>query len=123
MPVFTIETTFWTPAYRHCSYEAATLEDACRLAIEDDCWASQKTDYDACGPTYVTGIWHGADAAYEGQSLPVPAPFGDAEQRKIDHFDVLLALLKKHGPASHASVRDAIAKAEAILAGAPHPAM
>lgn len=121
MPVFTIETSFWTPAYRHGSYEAATLEDACRLAIEDDCWDSQKTDYDCCGETHVTGIWCGADAAYEGPALAIPAEFGLSEQRKADHFDVLLALLRKHGPKAHASVRNVIAKAEAIIAGKPDP--
>ncbi len=34
MPRFTIETTYRLPVYRHRTYEAETVEQACRLAIE-----------------------------------------------------------------------------------------
>jgi len=33
---FTIETTYRLPVYRQRTYEAETLEQACRLAIEDE---------------------------------------------------------------------------------------
>jgi hypothetical protein len=36
MPVFTIETTYRLPVYRQQTYEAATMEEACRRAIDDD---------------------------------------------------------------------------------------
>ena len=35
MPDYTIETTYHLPAYRHRTYSAATVAEACRLAIED----------------------------------------------------------------------------------------
>jgi hypothetical protein len=46
MPRFTIETTYRIPIYRQRAYEADTIEQACRLAIEDDDWSEQKEDYD-----------------------------------------------------------------------------
>jgi hypothetical protein len=55
MPVFTIETTYRLPAYRQRTYEADTIEEACRLAIEDDDWSGQEEDYDASGEIYVSG--------------------------------------------------------------------
>ena len=57
MPVFTIETTYRLPVYRHQTYEAATMEEACRLAVDDDDWSDEKRDYESAGETYVTGIW------------------------------------------------------------------
>jgi len=36
MPRFTVETSYRLPVYRQQTYEAATIEQACRLAIEDD---------------------------------------------------------------------------------------
>jgi hypothetical protein len=36
MPNFTIETTYHLPIYRHRRYAPDTLEEACRLAIQDD---------------------------------------------------------------------------------------
>ena len=45
MPRFTIETTYRLPVYRQRSYEAETLQEACRLAVEDDDWSEQKEDY------------------------------------------------------------------------------
>ena len=39
---FTIEATYRIPVYRQRSYEAGTLAEACRLAVEDDDWEGQK---------------------------------------------------------------------------------
>jgi hypothetical protein len=36
VPTFTIETAYHLPIYRRRVYEAETLDEACRLAIEDD---------------------------------------------------------------------------------------
>ena len=55
MPRFTIESTNRIPVYRQRTYEADTVEQACRLAIEDDDWSDQKEDYESSGETYVTG--------------------------------------------------------------------
>src|ERR1700736_2498415 len=41
MPVFTIETTYRLPVYRHQIYEAATMEEACRFAVDDDDWSTE----------------------------------------------------------------------------------
>src|SRR5690606_29835324 len=54
MPVFTIETTYRIPVYRQRRYEASTLADACRLAIEDANWEGSKQDYECAGETHVT---------------------------------------------------------------------
>ena len=64
MPRFTIETTYRLPVYRQRAYDAETLEEACRLAVEDDDWSEQKEDYESSGETYVTGAWPGEDTAY-----------------------------------------------------------
>ena len=61
MPHFTIEATYRIPVYRQRTYEPDTLDEACRLAIEDDAWSGQKKDYESSGETYVTGAWPGAD--------------------------------------------------------------
>ena len=63
MPIFTIETTYRLPVFRHRSYEAETIADACRLAIEDDDWSHEMHDYESAGETYVTGLWQGRDVA------------------------------------------------------------
>ncbi len=79
MPHFTIETTYPLPVYRHRSYEADTIEQACRLAIEDDDWSNETRDYESAGETIVTGIWDGADVAYRAPALPIPAQYAEAE--------------------------------------------
>lgn len=66
MPVFTIETTYRLPVFQHRSYEAETIADACRLAIEDDDWSHEKHDYESAGESCVTGAWQGRDVAYRG---------------------------------------------------------
>ena len=131
MPIFTIEATYRIPIYRQRSYEADTLAEACRLAIEDDDWEGQKEDCETAGETYVTGIWPGDVSPYSVPALAVPSHFGESVQRKAEHFEVLLGLLKifAHPPegvlTDEASWRQraqaAIAKAEAILAGARDP--
>ena len=131
MPRFTIETTYRLPVYRQRTYEAETLEQACRLAIEDDDWSEQKEDYDCSGETYVTGASPGEDAAYRVTALAVPSQFGEDVQRKADHFETLLAILKVLAQAPEGEPSDsqfwrqradaAIAKAEAILAGVRVP--
>jgi hypothetical protein len=131
MPIFTIEATYRIPIYRQRSYEADTLAEACRLAIEDDDWEGQKEDYETAGETYVTGAWAGDVSPYSVPALPVPSHFGESLQRKAEYFEVLLGLLKifAHPPEGvlpdEASWRQraqaAIAKAEAILAGARDP--
>ncbi|ESY71799.1 hypothetical protein X743_18900 [Mesorhizobium sp. LNHC252B00] len=131
MPLFTIETAYSLPAYRHCIYEADTIDQACRLAVEDDDWSDQKLDYETAGETYVSGIWRGKGAPYEAPALAIPSQFGETLRRKADHFETLLGILKvlAHVPDLSAPklpfwvprAQSAIAKAEAILAGAPDP--
>jgi hypothetical protein len=55
MPFFTIEATYRIPVYRQRTYEAETVEQACRLAVEDDDWSDQKEDFESSGETYITG--------------------------------------------------------------------
>ena len=131
MATFTIETTYRLPVFRQRSYEADTLEAACRLAIEDDDWEGQKEDYESSGETYVTGIWPDDVQPYSVPALAIPTQFGETSQRKSAHFEVLLGLLKvfahapEGGPADapywHERADAAIAKAEAILADARDP--
>lgn len=128
MPIFTIETTYRLPVYRQRNYEAESLAEACRLAVEDDDWDNEKHDYETAGETYVTGVWEGRDSAYRGPSVLVLSHYRETVQRKADHFEVLLGLVKVLSGAE-ASDRaywqdravSAIAKAEAILAGARDP--
>jgi hypothetical protein len=131
MPAYTVETTYRVPVYRQRTYHAATPAEACRQAIEDDDWSNDKLDYEAAGETYVTGIWLGADAAYSGDTVPVPSHFDETIQRKAAHFEVLFGLLKivvadqisQRGTDAYwlARANAAVAKAEAILAGARDP--
>lgn len=95
MPFFTIETTYHLPVFRHQTFVAASPNEACRLAVADDDWSRGRQDYDTAGETYVSGIWRGRDAAYRGQAIPVASRFDETVQRKADHFDALLALLKE----------------------------
>ncbi len=79
MPQFTIETTYHLPVYRQRTYVADTLDQACRLALEDDDWSGEKQDYDSAGATFVTGIWDGADAAYRAPAVPIPDQYASSE--------------------------------------------
>ena len=93
MPLFTIETTYRLPVYRHRTYEADSLEAACRLAVDDEGWGDAEEDVDSSGETYVTGAWDGRDCAYSGPALAVPSHFDETVQRKADHFEILLGLV------------------------------
>jgi len=131
VPLFTIETTYHLPIHRQRTYDAETLGQACDLAIADDGWDDQKSDVENSGDIYVTGVWEGDDAAYIGRALPIPSRFEEQLQRKADHFELLLGLLKilAHAPEGGSADVElwrrradaAIAKAEAILAGENDP--
>lgn len=131
MPTYTIETTYRVPVYRQRTYDAATPAEACRQAVEDDDWSNDKLDYECAGETYITGIWLGADSAYSGESVPTPSHFDETIQRKAAHFEVLFGLLKIVIADQAAQRRTdvywlaranaAVAKADAILAGARDP--
>jgi hypothetical protein len=131
MPTYTVETTYRVPVYRQRTYDAATPAEACRQAIEDDDWSNDKLDYEAAGETYVTGIWLGTDAAYSGETVPIPSHFDETIQRKATHFEVLFGLLKIVVADQAAQRRTdaywlaranaAIVKAEAIIEGARDP--
>ena len=131
MPVFTIETTYRLPVYRQQTYEAATMEEACSLAVDDDDWSEEKCDYESAGETYVTGIWSGENAAYCGAAQPIPSHYMEMPHRIASHFKVLLGLVKVLASQSDTERLDrafwleraqpAIVKAEAILAGSHEP--
>jgi len=131
MPSFTIEASFHVPHYRHSTYQAETLEQAFRLAIEDDEWGHQREDFECSGETYITGAWLGQNDAYGDTEYPVPSKFAESVKRKADHFDVLLDLLqivarttdnaRSGSPCWRQRADAAIAKAEAILAGPDDP--
>ena len=131
MPDYTIETMYHLPVYRRRTYRAATVVQACRLAVEDEDWAAGSLDHDSAEETFVTGIWDGADAAWSGSALPVPAHFEEMVQRKAGHFESLLGLLKMMladlcaGRASSDEwverAEQAVGLGEAIFAGARGP--
>jgi hypothetical protein len=70
------------------------MEEACRLAIDDDDWSDEKRDYESVGETYVSGIWSGENAAYSGAAQPIPSHYAEAPQRIALHLEVLLGLVK-----------------------------
>jgi hypothetical protein len=131
MPAFTIESIHWIPVSRHRTYRAASLEEACQLALKDPDWSEQKEDPECASEAYISGAWHGPNAAYNASSIPVPSQFGEAVRRKAKHFETLLGILKlllteeAFTPAKLAFWRRraerAVAKAEAILAGGSDP--
>ncbi|TBC02943.1 hypothetical protein [Rhizobium ruizarguesonis] len=131
MPDFTIETTYHLPIFRHRTYEADTLDEACRAAIEDDGWDIAEKDVDSSGAIHITGIWDGAHAAYARPPLQIPQQFDEPVQRRARHFEILLGLLKilfddiraARPPSLDWLARSAwaIARGEAILAGDPDP--
>lgn len=130
MPLFTIETAYRLPVYRHQIYEADTLEQACRRAMDDDDWEHERRDYESAGETFVSGAWIG-HTAYAGRGELVPSRFAEVIQRKVGHFEVLLGLLKvfaQDRPLDAAErefwaprAKAAIAKGEAILGGIDDP--
>ncbi|MGB3833311.1 MAG: hypothetical protein WA975_15790 [Mesorhizobium sp.] len=132
MPEYTIETTHHVPSYRHRTYCADTVAQACRQAIEDKDWSGAKLDRECAAETFVSGIWRGAEAAYSAEPIPVPSQFEETIQRKAGHFEILLGLLKIFLADVHAGKASsdlwmeraawAVARAEAIMAGARDPA-
>ncbi|MBY3425013.1 hypothetical protein HFN86_33210 [Rhizobium laguerreae] len=131
MPDFTIETTYHLPVSRRRTYEAGTLDEACRAAIEDDSWDIAEKDFDSSGAIHITGIWDGVHAAYAGPPVRIPPQFDEPVQRLARHFEILLGLLKilfddiraARPPSPDWLARSAwaIARGEAILAGDPDP--
>jgi hypothetical protein len=130
MPRFTIETTYRIPIYRQRAYEADTIEQACRLATEDDDWSEQKEDYDCSGDTYVTGVWPGGGGSVQRHCARRSVTVRRG-RTKADHFKTPRGVLKALVQAPEGKLSDsplwrqsadaAIAKAEAILAGAHDP--
>jgi len=126
MPLFTVETTYRLPAFRHRTYRADSVEAACRLAVEDDDWSDESHDVETAGPNYVTGVWRGRDAAYRGTAIPVPDGFDDVAHRKARVFMRLLIILRVPAQPMGISQHDfdrwlpraqkAIAAADAIIA-------
>jgi len=131
MPIFTIETTYHLPIFRHQAIEAPTIEEACRIAIEDDDWSRDQKDFDSSGEVYVSGAWPGAHSAYYAQAIAVPSAFRETVKRKADHFDELLKQLAYAAQAMGSSVTDfeqwlpgavaAVEKAKAIVEGRRDP--
>ncbi|CAM5595387.1 hypothetical protein ATER59S_05371 [Aquamicrobium terrae] len=131
MPDYTIETTYHVPAYRHRTYSAKTVPNACRLAIEDEDWDGEKLSYEDGGEAFISGIWEGRDAAYTGAAAAIPSQFGETIQRKAGQFELLHGLLKlllSDITSSRRSSDEWIARAawavacgEAIIAGARDP--
>lgn len=132
MPEFIIQTVRQRPIRLSRSYDSPTLEAACQLAIADSD-LSKGLEADAIpGAIFIGAAWcGGGETESTPASLPVPSQFREPARRRAEHFEVLLGLLKLLAHPSSASARDisfwrqradaAIAKAEAILAGAPDP--
>lgn len=95
MSRFVIETTYHLPVYRQRVYDAASLEEACRLAVEDEGWEDEETDIDTSGETFVTGVWENAESAFQGTARSIPEKFRETIQRKADLFDRLVVLLRE----------------------------
>ncbi|MFC5342921.1 hypothetical protein ACETK8_20015 (plasmid) [Brevundimonas staleyi] len=125
---FTIETTYRQPIYRQRTYRAATLAEACRLAIHDQAWDGAASDVESAGETHVTGAWAGEDAACRGPAQAVPSQYRETVERRSEHFDALTDLLAEASRPMGLSEHDfrawrpralaAVTKAEAIRAGA-----
>jgi hypothetical protein len=92
---YTVEATIRRPFYKHRVYEAATPEDACRQALQDDDWEGETLDGETAGEPYVAGLWIGEDAAYKGPCLPIPINGHASDQHEMQQLDLLLALLKR----------------------------
>ncbi|TIQ41823.1 MAG: hypothetical protein E5X49_16870 [Mesorhizobium sp.] len=95
MPLYTVETTYRLPVYRQRSYRAASPEEACRLAVDDDGWEDAKEDVETSGETHVTGLWKGRDAACSGPEIAIPDEFDETVQRKAELFDILVAIVRE----------------------------
>lgn len=131
MPEFTIETARRVPFYRHRTYRADTIAEACRQAIEDKNWLGERMDRNGAKEPFVSAIWKAADQFGFGPPVPVPSQFAETVHRQTRHFEILLGLLKMFlaDVCSGAAPSDqwieratsAVALAEAIMAGARDP--
>jgi hypothetical protein len=93
------------PAYRHQTYEADTLEQACRLAIEDNDRSGEKLDFDTAGKNRRANIR--SACASNGDTLP-PRGFGAAlrlSRQRCSHLTAELALMSKRSAASRRDAR------------------
>lgn len=79
MPTFTIEASYRLPVYRHVTVEAETVEEACRIVMEDEDWDDGKHDYESAGATYISGAWLGPAAYRLDSAVDVPASFQDCD--------------------------------------------
>ena len=82
MPAITLELTYLLPVYQHVTIQAASVEDACRIALEQETWEHARNDYDSSGPTFVNGIWRGHDAAYSGKAARIPMAFREERRSR-----------------------------------------
>lgn len=131
MSWFVIETTDHLPVYRQRTYEAASIEDACHLAVADEGWKDEESDVDTSGETFVTGIWENTERAYEGTARFILDEFRETIQRKADLFERLLVLLRQPVQSEGLSevdlrrwlpeVQAALAQADAIVGGTVVP--
>ncbi len=131
MTTFTIESTYRIPIYRQRSYEAETLAASLPPRHRRRQLGGAEGGLRIRRRNLRDRRLAGRRPAYASPALPIPSHFGEALQRKAEHFEVLLGLLKVFalptdgGPTDEPFWRQrahvAIAKAEAILAGARDP--
>ncbi|MBY5359710.1 hypothetical protein HFO98_19675 [Rhizobium leguminosarum] len=95
MSRFVVKTKYHLPVYRQRIYEAASVEEACRFAVDDEGWEDEEMDSDTWGETFVTGISEKAEGAYQGVALMIPAAFQETLQRKADLFEALVVLIRE----------------------------
>jgi hypothetical protein len=125
MPSFTIETTYRLPVFRQRTYEAPTLNEACRRALDDHDWTGQQEDHECAGASYITGAWPGVDTAYRGPALAVPASYAapiDEPRHSLRTacYTVGVAFLSEDAPFAfedYAVVANGFASAEAKALG------
>lgn len=103
---FRIDCEYHLPIYRRRFYEAATIDDACRRAIDDDGWDDEQSDVDSSGDTYVADIREEPVDGTELTCHPVPEAFRETVQRKADLFGELVALLREPAQQMGLSKRD-----------------
>ena len=84
---FVIETTYHLPVYRQRLYEAASVEEACSLAVADEGWEDENTAVETSGETFVNRIWENTERAYQGKAGTIPQEFQENIQRKAGLFD------------------------------------
>ncbi len=106
MTRFRVDTEYHLPGYRRRFYEAATIEDACRMATSDEEWDDEQCDVDSSGDTYVADIREQPTDGAEPTYLPVPEAFRETVQRKADLFDDLVAFLREPAREMGLSKRD-----------------